>query len=343
VASVTRGVAATGSLFRGLSTALLGLSVLAIPAVAAGQGWRVVFDIDNDVLVDDDRHYTNGLFLSVLAPKGNVPSWISSVAVLLSPYDDDPSEVRWGFALSHEMYTPENSATAQVVEDDRPYAGYLYLSFELYRDRYRDESDKIPFLDSLEIDLGVVGPAAIAEQGQDLLHTIFPSPEFEGWDNQLKNEFAFVLRRARHWRLPAEPIEIGRGLSLDAIVNLTAEAGNVKTAGTAGILLRGGWRLPADFGRGRFSPVDDPELGFRLFVFAGAELSGVVRDIFLDGNTFRDSHDVNKRAVVIHAPIGIAFARGRFRSSLSLIWNSEEFEGQDGADLYGRWSIVVGF
>lgn len=328
---------------RGGPAALLALCAMVMPTFAAAEGWRVIFDLDNDVLVDDDRHYSNGLFLSVLAPSENVPRWISRAAVLLSPYTDDPSEVRWGFALAHEMYTPENSAAKRVVRDDRPYAGFLYVSFELYRDRYRDEREKIPFLDSLEIDLGVVGPAAIAEQGQDVLHKIFPSPKFEGWDNQLENEFGFVLRRARHWRLPGEPVEIGHGLSFDAIANLTAEVGNVKTAGSAGILLRGGWRLPGDFGRGRFSPVDDLEQGYRLFVFAGAQLSGVVRDIFLDGNTFRDSHDVNKRGVVIHAPVGIAFARGRFRTSLSLIWNSEEFEGQDGADLYGRWSIVVDY
>jgi lipid A 3-O-deacylase len=335
-----RGVAAAAG---SLTAVLVGLSLALFPGAAAGEGWRVVFDIENDVLVDEDRHYTNGLFLSVLAPKGNVPSWIARAAYVLPPYDDDPSEVRWGLGLAHEMYTPTNSSAERVVLDDRPYAGFLYLRFELYRDRYRDVAEKIPYLDSFEIDMGVVGPAAIAEQGQDLIHALFPAPTFKGWDNQLENEFGLVLRRARHWRLPGEPIEIGRGLQLDAIANLTAELGNVKTAGSAGVLLRGGWRLPADFGRGRFSPTQDPGQGYRLFIFAGAELSGVVRDIFLDGNTFRDSHDVDKRAAVVHAPLGIAFERGRFRSLLEVIWNSEEFEGQDGADLYGRWSVVVDY
>lgn len=322
---------------------LLGLIMLSAPAVAGAEGWRVAFDIDNDILVDDDRHYTNGLFLSVLAPEENVPSWIASAAVLLPPYTTDPADVRWGFGLAHEIYTPEDSTAEQVVEDDRPYAGFLYMRLELHRDRHRDTPEKIPFLDSLEIDLGVVGPAALAQEGQDLLHDIFPSPKFQGWDNQLENEFGLIVRRSRHWRLPGEPIEIGRGLQVDAIAKLTAELGNVKTTGGAGILLRGGWRLPADFGRGRFSPVDDPKQGFRLYLFFGAEFAAVGRDIFLDGNTFRDSHQVNRRVTVIHAPIGLAFQRGRFRSSLSLIWNSEEFKGQDGADLYGRWSVVVDF
>jgi lipid A 3-O-deacylase len=325
----------------------IGLVAAALPAAADEavdeEHWRVVFELENDVLVDRDRHYTSGVFLSALAPSTWVPDWIGAAAIVLPPYDDDPSDLRWGFAFGHEIYTPSTSEAKEVIPDDRPYAGYLYLRFELHRDRYRDVAKKIPFLDSLSIDLGVVGPAALGKEFQDLFHVIFPSPNFRGWDNQLENEFALVLRRERHWRIPGEPIEIVGGIGVDAIANLTAELGNVRTAGTLGLTLRAGWRLPSDFGQGRFSPRDDWDQGFRLFVFAGAELSGVARDIFLDGNTFRDSHDVDKNAMVIRAPFGIAIARGRVRSSLSVIWKSEEFDGQDDADLYGNLSIVVDY
>jgi lipid A 3-O-deacylase len=67
------------------------------------------------------------------------------------------------------------------------------------------------------------------------------------------------------------------------------------------------------------------------------------RGHFLDGNTFRDNHDVDKNAMVVRAPFGVAITRGRFRSSLSVIWKSEEFDRQDGADLYGNLSIVVDY
>ncbi len=313
-----------------------------LPA-AANESWRVAFDIENDVLVAEDRHYTNGLALSVVAPRTFVPRWIATAAIVLPPYDTDPADVRWGFGIGHQMYTPENSALEALIPNDRPYAGFLHARFALYRDRNRDAVEKVPFLDTLEIDLGVVGPAAIAKEGQYLIHQVFPSPIFEGWDHQISNEAGLVVRRARHWRLPREPIEVGRGLGVDMVASLAAELGNVKTAATAGVLLRGGFRLPADFGRGRFSPAEPVANGFRLFAFAGAEVSAVVRDIFLDGNTFRDSHEVDKRTLVIHAPMGLAFERGRFRSSLAVVWNSEEFEGQDGADVYGRWSISLDY
>ena len=330
----------TNSLWRALIGVPLCCCVASAPlAVASDDVWRINFEIENDVLVAEDRHYTNGLFLSLLAPRDYVPSWIATAARLLPPFTDDPSEVRWGVALGHEMYTPEDYFRRTLIHDDRPYAGWLFARFELYRDRNRDLSDKIPYLDSFRVSLGVVGPAAIAKEAQSGIHAVFFSPKFVGWDNQLKNEVGLILRRGRHWRIPGEAIEIGRGLCVDAIANLTLDLGNVKTAATTGVMLRGGWRLPQDFGLGRFSPAEDPDSGMRLYVFIGADISAVVRNIFLDGNTFRASHSVDKQVMVIHAPIGIAFARGGFRTSLSVIWISEEFRGQDGADLSGRWSL----
>lgn len=339
---MTRG---TKWVWRGLLEVLICLVASVSFALAEGDSravstvdnvWRTVFEIENDVLVAEDRHYTNGLFLSVLAPSDYVPEWIATAAHLLPPYNDDPSEVRWGFAIGHRMITPEFFSIEELVVDDRPYAGWLFGRLELYRDRNRDLAGKIPYLDRFEIDFGVVGPAAIAREAQSGIHTVFLTPKFRGWDNQLKNEFGLVLRRGRHWRIPGEAITVVAGLELDVIANLTIDLGNVKTAATAGLMLRAGWRLPKDFGRGRFSPGD---AGRRIYVFAGTDVSGVLRDIFLDGNTFRDSHHIGKQPVVIHAPSGIAYASGRFRTSLSVIWNSEEFRGQKGADLYGRWSL----
>jgi lipid A 3-O-deacylase len=339
---------------RGLRSILIlcvALSPFSPSSVWANDSWRVVFNIDNDVIVNEDRHYTNGLFLEVIAPQDQVPGWMRRAAWILSPLDpaavggdaSAPTDVRWGVALGHEIYTPENSARQSLDLTDRPYAGYVYARYALARDRHRDKVEKIPYVDTLEIDVGVVGPAALARQSQDLIHDITNSPKFQGWDNQLRNEPALTLRRSRSWRLPGEPIELGKGIGVDLIGSLVAELGNVKTAGTGGLLLRAGWRLPADFGRGRFVPRDEAGTRFRLYAFAGAEFSAVVQNIFLDGNTFRDSHQVDKRTVVVRVPFGLGFVNGRFRSQLSVIWNSKEFEDQDGEDLYGHWSIILDY
>ncbi|MDP6978339.1 MAG: lipid A deacylase LpxR family protein [Myxococcota bacterium] len=333
-----------------LGAALLSSASIALPSRAAADGrvWRIAFEIDNDVVfAGEDRHYSNGLVLDVLAPQGNVPGWMAKLAYALPPWNDDPGDVRFGFGLRHEMYTPEDSSARAVVPDDRPYAGYLYTRLSLHRDRNRSEARAdprtIPFLDTLELDIGVVGPAAAAEQGQDLLHVATDSPTFRGWDNQLDNEFALVLRRARTWRVPGRPLVLAPGIEADVLANLTGELGNVKTAGTAGMMFRLGRALPADFGRGRFSPPDDGDSPTRVYLFVGVNVSAVARDIFLDGNTFEDSHEVTKRTIVVHAPMGLGFERGRFKSQFMAFFNSKEFDGQDGVDWYARWSIIVDY
>ena len=151
------------------------------------------------------------------------------------------------------------------------------------------------------------------------------------------------MRRAHYRRYRGPDFDASGAWSSDVIANIVGELGNVKTAATTGFLTRFGWRLPEDFGNGRFSPVDATADGFRLFFFVGADISVIGRNIFLDGNTFRDSHDVDKKSFVVHVPFGVGYQYGRFKTKLSMIWNSKEFKGQDGADLYGRWSIVIDY
>ena len=325
---------------------LMGIAwlVLARPGFAANESWRVEFDLDNDVVIaGEDRHYTSGVRLFALAPSNWLPDWIAKLACVLPSAPEDGSAVRWGMGIEQQIYTPENSSARAVVEDDRPYAGYLHGRFGVYREHAASDRESVAWLDTLELDLGVVGPAALGEQAQDVIHEVFPSPRFEGWDNQLDNEFAFVLRGARDWRLPGKPLDLVAGLALDAIANATVELGNVKTAASAGLRFRIGWRLPADFAAARFSPRDGPGMPTRFYLFGGASLSAVVRDIFLDGNSFEESHHVDKRPLVLQAPMGFGFERGRFKTQLSVIFNSEAFEGQAGPDWYGRWAIVVDY
>ena len=77
------------------------------PAPAfANENWRVLFEIENDVLVGADRHYSNGLLLSVLAPGRVVPAWVAATARALPPYDDDPKDVRWGVSKTASTGKP---------------------------------------------------------------------------------------------------------------------------------------------------------------------------------------------------------------------------------------------
>ncbi len=65
------------------------------------------------------------------------------------------------------------------------------------------------------------------------------------------------------------------------------------------------------------------------------------QNIFLDGNTFRDSPSVDKEYFVADASAGAAMTFGPTRISYTLNWRSREFEGQDDPSIFG--AVAVGF
>ena len=67
-----------------------------------------------------------------------------------------------------------------IVENDRPYAGYLYLGMGYHT---RDNKQ----LDTIEFNLGIVGPWSQADETQDFVHDIRGIEKFQGWHNQLEN------------------------------------------------------------------------------------------------------------------------------------------------------------
>jgi hypothetical protein len=74
-------------------------------------------------------------------------------------------------------------------------------------------------------------------------------------------------------------------------------------------------------------------------LFAGVEGRAVARDIFLDGNTFRDSPSVDKENFVGDFEIGIAATYGSMRASFTQIYRTKEFKGQKGNDRFGAISL----
>jgi hypothetical protein len=64
-----------------------------------------------------------------------------------------------------------------------------------------------------------------------------------------------------------------------------------------------------------------------------------LRDIFLDGNTFKKSHRVEKECLVADLMVGIAFCYQRFKISYAYTFQTKEFEGQGNTHKLGSLSI----
>ena len=311
--------------------------------------WTMSALFENDMFGGKDENYTNGVKLSFISPdvdeyreSGNIPPWILPVLDNL-PFVHEPGIRRTvGFSLGQKIFTPRDTESTELVEDDRPYAGWLYASTALNNKNTRQ-------LDSLEVQLGVVGPAALGEDAQNTVHDLRDIPEARGWDNQLSNELgvAFIYEHKERLPLPGP----GRWGG-DFIPHYGGAIGNVFTYANIGAEVRWGWNPPVDFGTSLIrpggdanAPVDssDPRLSQdgRPGAYGFAAVSGrwVLRDIFLDGNTFSDSHSVDKKPLVGDLILGVGMTWRGFKISYAQVFRTEEFDGQPDNHNFGSLSV----
>ena len=308
--------------------------------------------VDNDLFANQDQGYTSGVQLSLTSPN-------------LVDYVDDPclpAPARWlnrylefiqpdGFdqqnmvvTVEQSIFTPSDPMRTDLIVDDRPYAGALLLGLG-YNARKGDD------LRTSQLVVGMVGPAALAEQSQDFIHDILDAEKFQGWDNQLHNEPVLMLVHERIRRLPAMPIG-NSGLAWDANVHAGAALGNLYTHANTGFEVRIGLRLPDDFGTSPVRPTGNntsPTIGRRFtngwswHAFLATDARWVGRNISLDGNTFRDSHGVERQPWVADAAMGAAVIYGRTKFAFARYFRTREFEGQRDTPSYGSFTISRAF
>jgi hypothetical protein len=286
---------------------LAGVDVRAqtIPRPTPSRG-GVFVHFDNDFVEHTDRCYTGGL--SVGWTSGALSPSSSERVRRIVPFSPDDGVSTWGIALGQKVYTPDDISIADVIVEDRPYAGALMLALSGTVSTPRQQR-------VLELSVGMVGPSAKAQGTQSLVHRLTPSGEPQGWQHQLRDEpilqLAFDERRRIRW-------EASRGqLAAELIPHVSGGLGNLATYAAVGAELRVGWKLPQDFGRAMLRPS-----GFRgptfvgerspsLEFFASADRKAVARDLLLDGNTFRSSHRVKREPFTSDIAIGIAANVGR--------------------------------
>lgn len=306
------------------------------------------FQFENDVFAGTDRHFTNAIRLSwITAPKPLAQSWLHGA--VRDVYRPTASPViRYGFTVGQSLYTPEDISAPQLLVDERPYAGWLYgaVSFAVEADSSAFGTN-LDLLDTVELQLGVVGPAALGRETQQFVHNIIGAQRPNGWDNQLEDELGVALIFDRKARLPTVRSE---GVELDAIPGFSVSVGNVDTSLTLGGIVRFGQGLDVDYGVPRVRPnftgleaFDAPAGGNAWYVFAGATGRLVLRNIFLDGNSFKDSHRVDKRPLVGDFQLGAAMILDRVRLTLTFNLRTKEFEGQNLPDRWGAFSAAVRF
>lgn len=287
------------------------------------KGAAVQVIIENDFLAGTDRYYTNGIKLGITVPAALVRELFRVPAtLLLDQFAREPNPPHFGLFLGHSLYTPRTITVAAPQPFDRPWAAWLYLAGVAQR----AEGAR---LDTVEIDLGVVGPAALGEEVQTAWHGLVDAPRPRGWHNQLPNEPAFLVSYLHKRR-------IALAENLEWIGHAGATAGTVMTLARAGGMLRAGFNMTG-FGPDGIEPggamlyntrrlAEAAGRGEReWYAFVGADLRAVARNIFLDGTVFRDSPGVERRDLVYDLVFGLSARYGGFRFSITQVRRSEEF------------------
>ena len=315
------------------------------------------FQIENDVfnrVAKSDRDYTSGIRIGWLSPAMTEMSpGLVALTTVPTFFGEGPTNSvirRFAVSVGQNLYTPEDTFTSLPIYNDRPYAAWLYASFALQYTYKRADpktaQDEPVRLDTLQLDIGVVGPAAGGEFVQNNWHTLIGVAPSYGWANQLHNEPTIGLSFERRWRTGRTVFIEDPKLEFDFIPRIGASLGNVATYASAGGTVRIGKNLRDDFGPTRARPalpgseafIGDGEFGW--YLFAGLDGQAVARNIFLDGNTDGNSLRVSHRPFVAEAQIGFAILYGGVRFTYTQVLRSPEFFERERFTQFGSLNVT---
>lgn len=126
---------------------------------------------DNDLYVsfNKDQYYTNGTFLSYRFLSKDFKNSLKRIT-------------EW--TLGQEMYTPYKAIVKDIENHDRPFAAVLFGSYGHLT------VSKKKHIFRKRILFGIMGPSALGNELQDVIHSIYNFKKATGWKYQIKNTAA---------------------------------------------------------------------------------------------------------------------------------------------------------
>ncbi len=297
--------------------ALMALSTSAAAEASEGKDAYAVY-LENDSKniggPGSDQSYSNGFKFSYIYAEGRVPRWATPMLDRFHVLENQAKWAQVNFALSlgHQIFTPNNTQASELLKEDRPYAAWLYLGFAIsLKEKYTEH-----FID---VDLGTIGPSAQGKQLQNGFHGLIGTNKAHGWRNGLRDEPTLQLFYQKRHKVVSQK-------NLDFVSYYGSSLGNVLIGGHVGGTARVGIHLPDDFGSSRPSASDgnsfissrsrysDSENTY--YLFGGVRGNYVNTNIFLDGNSYQESHSVKKLPFTFESEFGFGL---RYRSA-TLVW-----------------------
>ena len=295
-----------------------------------------------------DKAYSNGLKISFVAAENDIPNWAKPVINSSENFRRalKGSQTNFGVSIGQQIYTPTDTQTSELIQDDRPYAGWLNLGFSTqFKTNQRSHS--------LELGIGIIGPESGAENVQNGFHRAIGVEQTNGWKNQLATEPTLQLSYQQRFRFIELSSERYKNY-FDVIPFFGGGLGNVAIDAHAGTIVRFGLDLPNDFGPTRPSSIDGdnfvapkniemPKTKSSFYLFASGRGIAVGRNIFLDGNTFKSSHRVNKYPFLLETEFGFVVVYSQVSLAWRFVTRSPEFEQRSTVNSFASVSVAYNF
>lgn len=344
---------------RGRGLAIAAAAAVGMPSLAAAAShedtWQgAAFVWENDYFGRDkihtDRWYTNGIHYAWSYRRSATPppafQWVREFGKLVGVRSGTGEPTAAGF-IGQNMYTPKEISLTTQQLNDRPYAGMLTAgigSFAYLGDAHR----------ALELRLGVVGPASMAEELQTGFHKLIRDEPPLGWDFQVRPRLA-MQASWMHTERFRRALPDWAGIHLHGRVTV----GSVKNLAAAGVTFVAGERDRV-FGapdEGDFFAVDFNERsnGFthpwlkRVTLFGQLQGSAVASNYLIEGRTFGPQPQIDLKRTAWMATLGASVRMSKqWRLEYRVKRRSAEFSSQfpgpnDRMHSYGEVRIVKDF
>jgi lipid A 3-O-deacylase len=270
---------------------------------------EVSFITENDLYTStyDDRYYTNGMFLSF--------------KYLSKEKNENLEKKIFAWEIGHEMYTPKKAITRYIKNHDRPFAGYLYGSFSIYRIYKNNQSLKTT------VQLGVIGSNAFSKELQNFIHDIYGFKKAVGWKHQIKNALALNFNAAYNKFLVKDTSN-----HYDISWINSGKVGTVYTNITSGFLARVGFKAlqPLVNSIAYNTNINNKSTSYfnarESFLFIKPSVRYAFYDATLQGSFLNSNSEVTSELVplVFNLEIGFKFTANRFNFGYTINYNTSK-------------------
>ncbi|WP_443938301.1 lipid A deacylase LpxR family protein [Pedobacter sp. MW01-1-1] len=312
------------------STSLVAMLLCCLYFSAKSQNFtnEVGFKTENDAYLSgtNDRYYTNGLFLYY---RHALNTENSSSKIEKKTYE---------ISVGQKMYTPYWGFVPDFADQDRPFAGYLYAG-GAYSVFFKNEG-----ILKTSIELGTVGPNALAEDAQEFLHETIGFYHPEGWEYQIQNEAALNLS-ASYNKLVLRSRNHIFDFSASAYVNLGTTFSGLGIAplfrlGELNQLFNSAMHH-AVIGQSKTKAYRKEE----FYVYYKPQLNYVAYDATVQGSMFHNNSPLtfDIKPWVVQQQFGVNYSSKRFTADFSAIFVSQEIESTAKPQYYGSLSLYYRF